>query len=421
MGRVLSSPLLDELVRPHFPALQRHVGGVPVAYFDGPGGSQVPHAVASAMAAYLLRHNANTHGEFATSGETDRILAHARTRMADFLGATSAREIVFGANMTTITYAMSRALARTWQAGDEILVTDLDHQANIAPWRQAAAERGVIVHTVPFRVETMQLDVEALQAMLGARTRLVAVGYASNAVGTVNPVQQIAEWARAVGALTYVDAVHYAPHCAIDVGALGCDFLACSAYKFFGPHQGILWAREDLLQSLEPYKLPPAANQGPERWETGTQNHEAIAGIAAVVDWLQSLVREEEGQGTESSLRTAMKRIDEHESALLAHLLDGLEQIAGVRVYGPPRGAPRTPTVGFTLEQHDPRTVAAELGRQGLYVWNGDFYASTVVERLGLTATGGLIRVGMAPYCTHADVARLLEAVEAISGGTPGG
>src|SRR5215207_6822729 len=269
-------------IRQDFPVFGREVAGRPIAFFDGPGGSQVPRQVADAVAEYLTLHNANAHGCFATSEETDAAISGARRAMADFVGG-DAGEIVFGANMTTLTLHLSRALGRAWGEGDEVVVTALDHQANVAPWRLMAEDAGMTVRVVPFDPETLQLDYAALESLLSPRTRLLAIGAASNAVGTINEVRRAAEMARAAGALTFVDAVHYAPHRRVDVEELGCDFLACSAYKFFGPHAGVLWGRRELLEGFRPYRLPPAPSEAPGRWETGTQNHEAIAGIAAAV------------------------------------------------------------------------------------------------------------------------------------------
>ncbi|HET6230258.1 MAG TPA: cysteine desulfurase-like protein [Longimicrobiaceae bacterium] len=403
-------------VRTSFPVFERRVGGKPIAFFDGPGGSQVPRSVADAVAGYLTHHNANTHGAFLTSRESDAAILAAREAMADFVNSR-ADEIVFGANMTTLTFAFSRALGAEWGPGDEVIVTELDHQANVAPWRRMAEDRGVTVRAVPFDRETMTLDYAALEEMLSDRTRLVAIGAASNAVGTINDVSRVCSLARAAGALTYVDAVHYAPHRLVDVQAFGCDFLACSAYKFFGPHVGIVWAKREHLERFTPYKVPPASNDAPERWETGTLNHEGIAGTGAAVDFIASLDPAPAGDGRRAALARAMARIDEHEGALVRRLLDGLGVIGGVRIYGPPASSPRTPTVAFTVEGTPPDAVAAKLGDEGVFVWNGNFYAVTVCERLGLEDCGGLIRAGLAPYNTDEDVDRLIEGVARIARG----
>ncbi|HEX2189575.1 MAG TPA: cysteine desulfurase-like protein [Longimicrobiaceae bacterium] len=412
----MSTASLAELVRPHFPVFERPYGGRPLAFFDGPGGSQVPRVVADAVAETLLFRSANVHGAFPTSRDADEVVAAARGAAADFLGAGSPREVAFGANMTTLTFAFARSLSRAWEPGDEVVVTDLDHQANVAPWRRAAGDRGAVVRSVPFDPAAMQLDLHALEGMLTPRTRLVAVGAASNAVGTVTDVARVAEMARRVGALVFVDAVHYAPHRLVDVQALGCDFLACSAYKFFGPHVGLLWGKPEHMEAVVPYKVPPCSDTLPERWETGTMNHEGMAGVAAAVDWIASLAPEP-GAGRREALRAAMERIGEHESALFEQMLDGLGAIPGVRIFGPPRGADRTPTAGFTVRGVHADEVARRLADEGVCVWSGNFYATGVIEGLGIVQEGGLVRAGVAPYCTGDDVRRLVEGVAAVAAG----
>lgn len=406
-----------ERVRADFPVFARRIAGRPIAFFDGPGGSQVPTQVAAAIAEYLTLHNANTHGSFATSRETDQVIDGARRAMADFVGAADAREIVFGANMTTLAFHLSRSLGREWTQGDEVIVTELDHQANVAPWRRMAEDRGMTVRVVPFDRETLQLDHAALEGMIGPRTRLVAVGAASNAVGTINDVRRVCDAARAAGALTFVDAVHYAPHRLVDVAEMGCDFLACSSYKFFGPHAGILWGRAELLERLTPYKVPPAPDHGPERWETGTGNFEAMAGIRAAVDWIASLGGDggPNGGGRRQALRRAFEAIEAHEAPLFRKMEDGLRAIPGVRFYGAPRGFPRTPTAAITVEETSPDEVARRLGEEGVFVWNGNFYAVTVCDALGLSDCGGLIRCGLAPYSTEEDVERLVDGIGRIA------
>lgn len=408
---------LAQRVRPHFPALTREVNGAPAAYFDGPAGSQVPQAVIDAVTDYLAFRNANTEGVFLTSVETDEVIETARRRMADFVGAASPREIVFGQNMTTLTFALSRALRQEWNAGDELVVTDLDHQANIAPWVRAAEEVGMTVRVVPFDTESCTLDMEALAAAIGPRTRLVAIGYASNALGTINDVRRVAELARAAGALSFVDAVHFAPHGVTDVQRIGCDFLACSAYKFFGPHVGILWGRDELLEGLRPFKVPPAPERGPERWETGTLSHEGIAGTAAAVEWIASLAPPGAGDGWRARMVAGMKAIEESEAPLFQELLAGIRSVPGARVFAAPAGHPRTPTLAFTLQNASPLEIAQALAAEGIFVWNGDFYASTVIDRLGLRDTGGVVRVGLAPYNTADEVDRLVEGVRRIAKG----
>jgi cysteine desulfurase family protein (TIGR01976 family) len=404
---------LPDRIRPDFPAYERLFDGRPLAFLDGPAGSQVPRSVIRAVADYLAYHNANTGGVFPTALETDAMILEARGTMADFLGGAP-EEVVFGQNMTTLTYAFSRALARSWKPGDEVVVTLLDHQANVAPWKVAAEERGAVVRVVPFDPDTGTLDYAALESFLNERTRLVAIGYASNALGTINDVHRVVEGARSVGALSFVDAVHYAPHGIIDVRGLGCDFLACSAYKFFGPHVGILWGKREHLESLEPLKVPPAPENAPDRWESGTLSHEGIAGVAAAVKWIAGLAPEPAATRRER-VRAGMERIERNEAALMDDLLDGLAAIPGVRIYGPPRGTPRTPTVGFTVEGRSAAEVARRLASEGVCVWSGNFYASSVVEHLGLVEAGGLVRAGLAPYNDREDVRRLLEGVARIA------
>jgi len=400
-----------ETIRAQFPALERVHDGAPVAYFDGPGGTQVPRMVVDLMADYLFNHNANTHWLYPTSAETDQAIEEARRTLCEFLGASAAEEIVFGANTTSLAFHLGRALGRGWSAGDEIVVTELDHHANVAPWRALERERGIVVRSVPFRLEDGTLDLDALAGMLGARTRLVAVGAASNAIGTVNDVARVCAMAREAGALSFVDAVHYVPHNAVDVRALGCDFLACSAYKFYGPHVGILYGKQELLERLDVPKLDPAPDTAPERWELGTQNHEGIVGAAAAVNFLASLA------GAEGTRRERLARVyatlHTRGEELLARLWRGLEAIDGVKLYGSRPGAARTPTVAFTMHGRSTGSIASALADRALFVSNGDFYAATVAERYG-QAYDGFVRVGCAAYTTEEEVDRLLEAVEAL-------
>jgi cysteine desulfurase family protein (TIGR01976 family) len=400
-------------IRSHFPGLGRTEGGVPVAFFDGPGGTQVPRAVADAMTDYLLRHNANTHWSYPTSVETDAMLAASRAALADFLGGDPS-EVAFGANMTTLTFHLGRALARDWSPGDEVVVTELDHHANVDPWRALEKENGIVVGTVPLLPGTAQLDLEAFAKLLGRKTRLVAVGAASNAVGTVNDIARVAAMAHANGSRVFVDAVHYAPHALVDVKALGADFLACSPYKFYGPHAGVLWGRRELLEALDVPKLRPAPEGAPDRIETGTQNHEGIAGCGAAVEFLTSLA------GPAGERRAGLARtfaaLHERGEALLARMWAGLAAIPGVTLYGPPPGAPRTPTVGFSVKGREPQDVARALVRRGVYVSHGDFYATTLVERLG-HAKDGLVRAGCACYTTEDEVDRLVAGVREIARG----
>jgi cysteine desulfurase family protein (TIGR01976 family) len=396
-------------IRKIFPALQRIHNGFPVAYFDGPGGTQVPRGVVEAMNDYLYRHNANTHWAYPTSEETDAIIEEARAVLADFLNA-SPNEIVFGANMTTLTFHLARALGRGYERGEEIVVTELDHHANIAPWRALEKERGVNVRTVRMIPENGQLDWDDFSRQLNERTKLVAIGAASNALGTINDVRHAAEMAHSLGAQIFVDAVHYAPHELVDVSDWDCDFLSCSAYKFYGPHIGILYGRDDLLGSLDFPKLIPAPDTAPERAETGTQNHEGIAGAVAAVDFLASLTQ---GASRRDRLRTAFDGLHERGSELLTRLWHGLTSIGGVRLYGPPPGAPRTPTIAFTVENASSTEVARKLAARGIFASNGDFYAMTVMERLG-HAQDGVVRAGCACYTTAEEVERLIDGVREI-------
>ena len=400
-----------DAIRADFPALARREQGQPVAYFDGPGGTQVPRAVAEAMTDYLFHHNANTHWLYPTSAETDALLEQARAVFADFFNATPA-DVSFGNNMTTIAFHLARGLARGWRAGDEIVVTELDHHANVAPWRAIAQDRGLVVRTVPLNSATFRSDPVSFGQLIGPRTRLVAVGAASNALGTVTDVAAVCASARAAGALSFVDAVHYAPHALVDVAAIGCDFLACSSYKFYGPHAGILYGRAGLVQSLDIPKLAPAPEAAPERLETGTQNHEGIVGAAAAVEYLASLA---EGEGTRRQrLVHAYETLDARGQALTARVWDALSRIDGVTLYGPPPGTPRTPTVSFTVRGYSTDDVAKALARRGVYASNGDFYAATVAERLGRGADG-FVRAGAACYTSSEEVDRLVDGVREIA------
>jgi cysteine desulfurase family protein (TIGR01976 family) len=402
--------LSTEEIRRHFPALEREQGGARVAYFDGPGGTQVPRAVAEAVSDYLCRHNANTHWAYPTSAETDEIIERARETVADFLGA-SHDEIAFGANATTLAYHVSRTLGRTFKAGDEIVVTELDHHANVAPWQALARERDITLRVVRMDTETGALDWEDFESKVNERTRLVAVGAASNALGTINDTARALRFARDAGAYLFVDAVHYAPHRLTDVRALECDFLVCSAYKFYGPHVGALFCRRGLLDSLPWPKLQPAPDYAPEVAETGTQNHEGIAGAAAAVEFLASLAA---GASRRERLRAAFRELHARGAALTEKLWDGLSEIEGVRLYGPPPGAARTPTVAFTVGGVKSTDVARRLAARGLFLSHGDFYAATVVERLGL-GEEGLVRAGCACYTDDEEVERLLAGVREIA------
>jgi cysteine desulfurase family protein (TIGR01976 family) len=387
-------------VRDKFPALrQTDAAGRPFVYFDGPGGTQVPQTVIDAMADYLAHANANVHGAYLTSRRSDQVIAEAHQAMADFLNAPSPDEIVFGPNMTTLTFNISRAIGRELRPGDEIVVTHLDHDANIAPWL-ALEEQGVVVRHADFNPADCSLDVEGLVRLLNERTRLVAVGYASNAVGSINDVARIGVMAHDVGAWIYVDAVHYAPHGPIDVQAIEADFLVCSAYKFFGCHVGALYGRYELLDRLQAYKVRPADDVPPHKFETGTKNHEGLAGTTAAINYLADLGAEfgapfaDEYPGFEGrrlTLKTAMAAIRAYERPLVGRMIEGLKEIPGVTLYGitdPARFDQRAPTVAFTLEGYRPRQVAERLGQAGIFVWDGNYYALVVTERRGRSAVG---------------------------------
>jgi cysteine desulfurase family protein (TIGR01976 family) len=399
-------------IRKAFPALD---GGA--IYFDNPGGTQVPRTVLDRMQRYLIESNANHGGAFPTSRASDEILDLAHQALADFLRAAGPDEVIFGPNMTSLTFSISRSLSRSWQKDDEIIVTRLDHDANISPWLLAAQDRGCRVRWLDFDVEDCTLQLDDLDHLLSKRTRLVAVGYASNAVGTINPVAEITRRAHQAGALCYVDAVQFAPHGPIDVQAVGCDFLAVSAYKFFGPHLGALYGRLDLLQQLTAYKVRPAPDQPPGKFETGTQNHEGIAGTLGALEYLAALGRKYGGDFSESysgrlsgqalDLKLAMHAIRSHEIELSRLLLETLSTIPGLRIYGLTDQAHldrRVPTVSFTLAGYSPRQVAERLAHDRIYVWDGNYYALAVTERLGLEQSGGMIRVGLAHYNTQAEI-----------------
>jgi cysteine desulfurase family protein (TIGR01976 family) len=397
-------------IRAHFPAMERRHNGHPVAYFDGPGGTQVPRAVANAMTDYLFHHNANTHWLYPTSEETDALIANARATLADFLNA-SASEIAFGNNMTTLLFHVSRAIGRMLNAGDEIIVTELDHHANIAPWQALERERGVVLKWVPLDVHTSHLDMEAYAKLLSPRTKLVAVGAASNALGTVSDVRNVVQMARAVGAITVVDAVHYAPHYLVDVRDIDCDILACSAYKFYGPHIGVLYMRASLLESLDIPKLEPAPDSGPERLETGTQNHEGMIGAAAAVEWLASLSPESTGTRRDRIALT-LDALHHRGDALLSHLWDGIGAMSWVTPVGPLPGTRRTATLSMRVAG-GADNAARHLATRGLFASSGDFYAKTVVERIG-AAEEGLLRIGCMAYTTEQEIDRLLAALHEL-------
>jgi len=390
------------------------VNGHPAAFFDGPGGTQVPQRVIDAMVAYLESSNANTHGAFATSGRTDQVIASAHGAMANMLGCDP-DEIVFGPNMTTLTFALSRALGRELNPGDEIVVTRLDHDANVSPWT-ALEERGAVIRFVDIHPADCTLDMEELRRLVNSRTRVVAVGYASNSVGTLNDVEEVVRLAHAVGATAYIDAVHYAPHGPIDVRKLDCDFLVCSPYKFFGPHSGALYGKRKHLLRLHPYKVRPATDSLPGRWETGTQSHEAMAGVAAAVEYLADLGRHHapDVQGQRASLLAAFDAIRAYERGLLETLVPALLEIPGLTLYGikePSRFHQRVPTVAIRMTGRSPRELATYLGERGMFAWDGNYYALNLSERLGVEPQGGMLRIGLAHYNTVEEVTRLLAAL----------
>jgi len=400
-------------VRAQFPGLQREVAGRPAVFFDGPAGSQVPQRVVDAVSDYLLHRNANGDGPFATSQESDALLAEAHRAVADFLGAERPEEVSFGANMTTLTLALSRALATTWRAGDEIIVSRLDHDANVSPWVLAARDAGAVVRHVGIRADDCTLDLDELRSLLTDRTRLVAVGAASNLVGTINPIREIAALAHGVGAQIFVDAVHYAPHSPIDVVDWNCDYLACSTYKFFGPHLGVLWGRSELMSELPAYKLRVASDELPDRWMTGTQCHEGIVGALEAVAYLADLGRATAARSLDrrAAIRAAFAAIETHERSLCKLLLEGVAALPGARVVGirdVDRLAERTPTIAILVEGCSPIALSEQLGKRGVFTWGGNSYALPLTEALGLEPDG-VLRVGILHYTTADEVARLLE------------
>jgi cysteine desulfurase family protein (TIGR01976 family) len=406
-------------VRSQFPALAQTVNGHPAAFLDGPGGTQVPQRVIDAITDYLTRNNANTCGAYQTSRNTDAIIAGARSAMADFLGCDP-DEVIFGFNMTSLTYAMSRAIGRELEPGDEIVLTYLDHDANFSPWR-ALEERGVTIRIVEVNDADCTLDMTDLARKINSHTKLVAVGYASNAVGTINNVQEVVRLARQAGALSYIDAVHYAPHGPIDVHSLGCDFLVCSTYKFFGPHMGVLYGKREHLTRLHPYKVRANTNNIPNCWEWGTLNHECIAGITACVEYIADLGRRANPSAHDrrTAIAAAYEVIHQHERSLLEKLLRGLLAIPGAKVYGitdPRRFDHRCPTVAVRIDGHTPLELATKLGERGFFTWDGNYYAINLSERLDVEKDGGFLRIGLAHYNTVEEVDRLLAALAEIAG-----
>jgi cysteine desulfurase family protein (TIGR01976 family) len=402
-------------LRRQFPALQRLVHGRTPVFLDGPGGTQVPERVIDAMVHYLRTCNANHGGLFTTSRESDAILQQAHEAVADFLNAPSPDEVIFGANMTTLTFALSRAFGRTLRPGDRVLVTRMDHDANVSPWVLAARDAGTVAEFVDIHPEDCTLDMDDLARRLGPRVRLVAVACASNVAGTINDVRRIARLAHEAGALVFLDAVHYAPHGAIDVQEWDCDFLACSAYKFFGPHVGILWGRREHLAGLPAYKVRPASDKLPDRWMTGTQNHEGLPGVTAAVDYLADLGAP--APTRRARLLSVMEKIRTHEFSLARRLLDGLAARPRFRVWGitrPEQLAARVPTVAITATDRTPAEMAGHLGGREIYAWNGNMYGLELTERLGLEERGGVLRLGLVHYNTAEEVDRVLAALDEL-------
>lgn len=404
-------------LRAQFPALNELYNGRPAVFFDNPGGTQVPRSVIDAVSDYYTRRNSNTHGLFETSRRSDEVIDAARQAAADLLGADS-DEIVFGNNMTSLTFALMHALAAEFGPGDEIVVTRLDHDANVAPWLMLAEDRGATVRWVDVDPENCTLDMAHFKSCISQRTRLIAVGYASNATGTINDVRQVVEWARQVDAYSFIDAVQYAPHGLIDVKALGCDFLACSAYKFFGPHVGVLYGKREHLRRLRAYRVRPAGEELPGKWETGTKNHEGLAGTLAAIDYLAAIGVSHGGAAVHAArrdkLRAAWSAIWHHEQELVERLIGGLQAIPGVRIYGiteRDEWDKRMGTVSIRKEGRTPEQLALALAAENIFAWNGNFYALSISERLGVEQSGGLLRLGLAHYNTLAEVDHCLRVL----------
>ncbi len=405
-------------VRQQFPALQQNVNGEQAVFFDAPGGTQVPQRVIDAIANYLSTSNANTGGAFVTSRRTDEMIADARAAMADFFNCAT-DEVIFGANMTTLTFALSRAIGRELKGGDELLVTCLDHDANVSPW-VCLEERGVKVRTADVNPADCTLDMFDLSAKIRRNTRLVAAGWAANAVGTVNDVNEIVRLAHEAGAMAFIDAVHYAPHGPIDVQALDCDFLACSSYKFFGLHLGILYGKREQLQRLRPYKLRACTEMLPDRWETGTQNHECLAGLIAAIDYIADVGRyHQPAAGTRrEAILAAYEVFHQHEHELMEQLISGLLAMPGITFYGIKDTAKfdlRTPTVAIRIDGHTPRELAIRLGERGIFTWEGNYYAINLTERLGVEPSGGFLRIGLTHYNTAEEVERVLAELSTLA------
>ena len=427
------SPTFDlTWVRSQFPALSQTVNGHPAVFFDGPGGTQVPQRVIDAISDYLRRDNSNSGGNYPTARRTDAMIAAARSAMADFFHCAD-DEVVFGQNMTSLTFAISRSIGRELNPGDEIVVTRLDHDANVSPWLAMAEDRGVTVRWAEIHDENCTLDFADLASKINPRTKLVAVGYASNAVGTINPVKVITRLAHAAGALAFIDAVHYTPHCAVDVASIDCDFLVCSTYKFFGPHMGVLYGKREHLRHLRPYKVRPLTDVVPFRWEHGTLNHECIAGITACVEYIADIGRharetcrdsrpgcpssEARPSSRRAAIEAAYEVTHEHERALLERAMAGLKKIPGLKIYGitdPARFSDRCSTLAVRVEGHSPLELANKLGELGFFTWDGNYYALNLTEHLGVEKSGGFLRIGLVHYNTLEEVDRFVSALHEI-------
>ena len=413
--------MLDvQSIRREFPALSESFNGKPAVFFDNPGGTQVHQSVIDAMTDYMIRRNANTHGLFETSRRSDLVIEHARQAVADLLGADR-DEVIFGNNTTSLNFALSHALAHEFGPDDEVVVTRLDHDANIMPWVRLAQDKGATVRWADVDMETCTLDMEHLRSLINDKTKLVAVGYASNASGTINDVATVIGWAKEAGAYSFVDAVQYAPHGLIDVKALDCDFLACSAYKFFGPHVGHLYGKREHLARLDAYRVRPAGDVAPDKWETGTKNHEGLAGVLAAIDYIAELgVRfgaADAAAGRRDKLRAAWPLIADYERQLIEHLIGGLQMISGVRIYGITSRFDwdkRVATVAMRKEGTTPQQLAQALADANIFVWDGNFYALELSERLGVESSGGLLRIGLAHYNTADEIEQCLRVIERV-------
>ena len=401
-------------IREQFPALAQYHNDRPVTFFDGPGGSQVPQSVLDSMVSYLGHFNSNLGGHYFSSQATVEVMQSARESAQALLNAPSSGNIVFGANMTSLTFQLSRAISRDWKEGDEIIVSALDHYSNVSSWQQAAEDKGVIVHQVRINEHDCTLDLEHLQSLLSEKTRLVAVTYASNTTGSIVDIHQVVELAHRIGAQVYVDAVHYAPHHLVDVQAIGCDFLACSAYKFFGPHVGIAYIADQWLHSIKPYKVEPATNIGPGRFETGTQSFEGLAGVTAAIEYLAQFG--DEGASLRQRLEQSYALYNQHEQQLSAHFLQRLSALDGVNLFGinDESSQLRTPTFALTFDKYAPEFIAKTLGEHNICVWNGHFYALGLVRQLGLEESGGVVRIGCMHYNTTAEIDMLFDVLESI-------